>query len=269
MKQNRDLEKQVRFKVIADLQAKLGMLANDENTLEPLLQPPPSLQQPLRAGSQLPTIKNIEEQMVSVGDPISQKNASSAAAIIKQTPSSTDQRTSADKSLAQVKDFCESRDRSPEISEPMRIPTDSESDDENQKSDIQFAPNQSNQKKNEKARRRSRAKAKERAKALIQLVRERQKPWKCKICSSFFRTSSELRQHILSNHEDQKHFCSRCPYSYRKSSNMINHRQTHFINDKYKNQAGGRECEWCKVWFANNGSLHFHLRQFHLPDDSK
>ena len=214
------------------------MLASDEKTLEPLLRPPPSLEPPL----------------------------SLPPAPIQPL---TDQRTSADKSLTQIKEFHEDRDRSPEIADPMIIPTDSESDDENEKSDLQFTPNQSNLSKNEKAKRRARAKAKEKSKTLISLVRERQEPWKCKICSSFFRTSAELRQHILANHKDHKHFCNRCPYSAKKSSNLVHHRQTHFMNDKVKDQAGGPQCEWCKVRFPNYGRLHLHFREFHLPDASK
>ena len=128
-------------KVIADLQAKL--LEKDGKTSEPLLQTPPLVEPPLS----LPPA------------PI-------------QPP--TDQGTSADKSLIQIKNFFEDRDRSAEISEPMIIPTDSESDDEVENSDLQFAPNQSNQTQNEKARRKARAKA------MVRLVRESQKPWKCR-----------------------------------------------------------------------------------------
>ena len=217
-------------KVIADLQAKL--LEKDGKTSEPLLQTPPLVEPPLS----LPPA------------PI-------------QPP--TDQGTSADKSLIQIKNFFEDRDRSAEISEPMIIPTDSESDDEVENSDLQFAPNQSNQTQNEKARRKARAKA------MVRLVRESQKPWKCRICSSFFRTSVELRQHILADHEDQKNFCSRCPYSDKKPYIVKKHQQTHFTNDKFKDQDGGRECEWCKVWFPTNGHFFYHLRQFHLPNDFK
>ena len=120
-------------KFIADLQAKL--LAIDEKTSEPLLQTPPLVEPPSTTPSD---------------DPLSLPPAPI------QPP--TDQGTSADKSLIQIKNFFEDRDRSAEISEPMIIPTDSESDDENEKSDLQFAPNQSQLSNNQIYKRRSRAK---------------------------------------------------------------------------------------------------------------
>ena len=108
--------------IINDLRSKL--LAMDEKTSESPLQPP-SLEPPLS----LPPA------------PI-------------QPP--TDQRTSTDKSLNQIKQFF--RDRSPEISEPMIIPTDSESDDADEKSDVQFAPNQSTLSNNQIYKRKKKAK---------------------------------------------------------------------------------------------------------------
>ena len=223
--------------IIADLQAKL--LANDEKTSEPLLQPPPSLEPPLS----LPP------------EPIKP---------------STDQRTSADKSLTQIKKFFEDRDRSPEISEPMIIQTDSESDDENENSD-QFIPNQSNLSKNEKAKRRSKAKAKENAMALMRFALERSKPWKCSTCSSFFSTNPALRQHISTNHKGRK-ICKRCPFTSSKENrgDVKKHEQSHCRADvKFKNQAGGRECKLCgDVWFGD-GRLTSHLKRFHLPNDSQ
>ena len=88
-------------KIIADLQAKL--LANDENTSEPLLQPP---------SSELP----MSLPPASIQSP-------------------TDQRTSADKSLNQIKQFFRDRDRSPEISEPM-IVSDTDEDDSAVESEV-------------------------------------------------------------------------------------------------------------------------------------
>ena len=218
-------------KIIADLQAKL--LANDENTSEPLLQPP---------SSELP----MSLPPASIQSP-------------------TDQRTSADKSLNQIKQFF--RDRSPEISEPM-IVSDSESNDSDVESDIQFTPKKSNQLKNEKARRRSRAEARERAKALMRLALERSEQWKCSTCSRFFTTNAALRQHISTDHKKRK-ICKRCPFTAFNRSDLNKHEQTHGRGDvKFKNQAQGRECKLCNVWFGT-GHLASHLCQFHLPDDSK
>ena len=160
------------------------------------------------------------------------------------------------------------RDRSPEISEPM-IVSDSESDDDNEIPDVQFTPNSVNQNKNEKAKRKNRMKAKERAKNWMDTVLRMPEPWKCRICSSSFTTSVELRQHMLADHKDQRHFCKRCPFTEKKSSNLKKHEQGHFRNDvTYKNKPDGRECKLCKIWFATNGHLYYHLRQYHLPKES-
>ena len=220
-------------KVIADLQAKL--LASDEKTSEPLVLHPPPL----------------------FGTPLALPPA--------PIQPSTDQRTSADKSLTQIKQFF--RDRSPEISEPMIVSDDSASDDENEKPDIEFIPNQ---RRKAKAKRKSSVLVKEEAKAMMRLALERQQPWKCRICSSFFQTSEELHQHIKTDHKDQKHFCNRCPFSYKNSDIAIKkHEQTHYTNDKFKDQAGGRKCELCKIYFTTNDDFIRHLREFHLPNDSK
>ena len=220
-------------KVIADLQAKL--LACDEKTSEPLVLHPPSL----------------------FGTPLALPPA--------PIQPSTDQRSSADKSLTQIKQFF--RDRSPEISDPMIVSDDSASDDENENSDLQFIPNQT---RKAKAKRKSSVMVKKEAKAMMRLALERQQPWKCRICSSFFRTSEELHQHIKTDHKDQKHFCNRCPFSYKNSDIAIKkHEQTHYTNDKFKDQAGGRKCELCKIYFTTNDHLFRHLREFHLPNDSK
>ena len=220
-------------KVIADLQAKL--LASDEKTSEPLVLHPPSL----------------------FGTPLALPPA--------PIQPSTDQRTSADKSLTQIKQFF--RDRSPEISDPMIVSDDSASDDENEKPDLQFILNQ---RRKAKAKRKSSVLVKEEAKAMMRLALERQQPWKCRICSSFFRTSEELHQHIKTDHKDQKHFCSRCPFSYKNSDKALKkHQQMHYTNDKFKDQAGCRKCELCKIYFTTNDHLFRHLREFHLPNDSK
>ena len=232
-------------KFIADLQAKL--LAIDEKTSEPLLQTPPLVEPPSTTPSD---------------DPLSLPPAPI------QPP--TDQRTSADKSLTQIKKFFEDRDRSPEISEPMIIATDSESDDENEKSDLQFIPNQSNLSRNEKDKQRYRAKAKEKSKALMRLALERSERWKCSTCSSFFTTNEALRQHISTDHKDRK-ICRRCPFTCAKrfSGDVKKHERGHARADvEFKNQTKGRECEICHVWFGN-GRLKAHLFQYHLPNDSK
>ena len=220
-------------KVIADLHAKL--LASDEKTSEPLVLHPPRL----------------------FGTPLALPPA--------PIQPSTDQRTSADKSLTQIKQFF--RDRSPEISEPMIVSDNSDSDDENEKSDLQFIPNQ---RRKAKAKRKSSVLVKKEARAMMHLALDRQQPWKCRICSSFFRTSVELHQHIRTNHKDQKHFCNRCPFSYKNSDKAIKkHEQMHYTNDKFMDQAGGRKCELCKIYFSTNDDFIRHLREFHLPNDSK
>ena len=211
-------------KIIADLQAKLNMLAPEQ---KPSFKPPFSL------------------------PPAS-------------TQPSADQRTSSDKSLTQIKQFYQ--DRSPEISESMIVSDDSESDDENE-SDLEFAPNASKRSLLiEKNKRERQAKAKERAKMMMDSALAMTEPWKCRICSSFFRTSAELRQHILANHKDQKHFCSRCPYTYNRPDNLKTHQQAHFTNDTLKNKADGRECKLCKICFADNGHFSTHLHNFHLDN---
>ena len=138
-------------KVIADLQAKL--LASDEKTSEPLLQQPPLE----RAAAQMPTTKITGVESASVGDPVSQKNAPLSLPTAPIQPL-TDQRSLADKSLNQIKEFYLERDRSPEISEPMIVSDDSESDDENEQSDLQFVPNQSKLSNKQIYKRRSTAK---------------------------------------------------------------------------------------------------------------
>ena len=110
-----------------------------------------------RADAQMPTTKNIEGQMVSVGDRVFQKNAPVSLPTAPIQPP-TDQRTLADKSLNQIKEFYLERDRSPEISEPMIVSDDSESDDENEQSDLQFVPNQSKLSNKQIYKRRSTAK---------------------------------------------------------------------------------------------------------------
>ena len=151
----------------------------------------------------------------------------------------------------------------------MIIPTDSESDDADEKSDLQFAPNLSNRSSsNEKAKRKAKLNRKERAKKMMDSVLAISNQWKCGTCSRFFRTSVELRQHIVANHKDQKHFCNRCPYSSKSLFNVKKHQQVHFTNDgKFKTE--GRECKLCKIEFATNGHFFYHLRQYHLPNDSQ
>ena len=126
-------------KVIADLQAKLEIMVNNGNTSEPLLQPPPSVE---------PT--------------------SSLPPAPAQPP--TDQRTSTDKSLNQTRQYFlnKSRDRSPEIADALAVSDDSESDDENEKSDLQFAPNQSKLSSYQNYKRRSNAKKTEFSKVSFQ-----------------------------------------------------------------------------------------------------
>ena len=195
-------------KVIADLQAKL--LASDEKTSEPLVLHPPSL----------------------FGTPLALPTA--------PIQPSTDQRSSADKSLTQIKQFF--RDRSPEISDPMIVSDDSASDDENEKPDLQFILNQ---RRKAKAKRKSSVLVKEEAKAMMRLALERQQPWKCRICSSFFRTSEELHQHIKTDHKDQKHFCNRCPFSYKNSDKAIKNTNkciTQMTNSRTKLEAESVNC---------------------------
>ena len=159
------------------------------------------------------------------------------------------------------------RERSPEISDPLLV-SDSESDDANEEPDVEFAPNSSNQSKNEKARRKKQVKAKERAKKLMDSALAQPKPWKCQTCSATFLNSTELRQHVLAYHKEQKHFCNRCPSS-GSSSEVKKHQQAHFRNDvKFKNKPEGRECTLCRIWFGSNGHLLFHLRKYHLPKNS-
>ena len=247
-------------KVIADLQAKLS--ASDEKTSEPLLQPPPLE----RAAAQMPTTKITGVQCASVDDPVSQKNAPLSLPTAPIQPL-TDQRSLADKSLNQIKEFF--RDRSPEISEPL-IVSDSESNDSDGESEIQFTLNQSKISSKEKAKRKKQAKAKERYKMLMDKALKRQEPWKCGTCSIFFRTAELLRQHNLVEHKEKKKFCNRCPHITNSQSELANHENMHSANDvKYKTATNGRECKLCHIWFGTNGHLLFHLRQFHLPKPSQ
>ena len=247
-------------KVIADLQAKL--LAKDEKTSEPLLQPPPLLE---RAQIQMPTTKIIEGQVVSVGDSVSQKNALLPLPPAPIQPQ-TDQRTLADKSLNQIKQFF--RDRSPEISEPM-IVSDSESNDSDGESDIQFTPNKSKQASKEKAKRKSRGVAKGIVKSLMDAALANPKPWNCGICSDSFQTSELCRQHASVKHKGRP-MCNRCPYIGRGGgpSHVKIHEQSHARNEvNVKNL--GQDCKLCHIKFTTNGHLVAHLRQFHLPKDSQ
>ena len=219
-----------------------------------------------RADAQMPTTKNIEGQPISVGDQVSQKNVPLSRPPAPIQPS-TDQRTLADKSLNQIKQFF--RDRSPELPEPMVV-SDSDEDDAAEESEIQFTPRQSILEKSEKAKLRSRAKAKENAKALMRLALERSEQWKCSTCSYFFATNAALRQHISIHHKDRR-ICGRCPFTCdkRSSSDVKKHERGHARADvQFKNQAQGRECKLCNVWFGN-GRLASHLYRFHLPNDSK
>ena len=160
------------------------------------------------------------------------------------------------------------RDQSPEIPEPM-IVSDSESDDDNEVSDVKFTPNSVNQERNEKVRRKSQMKAKEMAKKLMDRVLGLSEPWRCRICSSSFATSAELRQHMLADHKNQKYFCKRCPLTGTKSSDVKKHEQKHFRNDvDCKNKPECGDCKLCKIWLPTNGRLYQHLRKYHLPKKS-
>ena len=190
----------------------------------------------------------------TLGQPLSLPPAST------QPP--TDQRTSADKSLSQIKQFF--RDRSPEISEPM-IVSDSESSDSDEESVIQFTPNQSKQASKEKAKRKSRGVAKGVVKSLMDAVFANPKPWNCDICSDSFPTLELFRQHVSVKHKG-RNMCNRCPYIGGSPFNMKKHEQSHAANGvNVKNP----DCKLCHVQFANNGHLVKHLRRFHLPKDSK
>ena len=180
-----------------------------------------------------------------------------------------DQRTSADKSLTQIKQFF--RDRSPEISEPM-IVSDSESNNSDGESDTQFTPNTSKQASKEKAKRKSRGIAKGIVKSLMDAALANPKPWNCGICSDSFPTSQLCRQHVSVKHKGRT-MCSICPYVGGSPSHVKNHEQTHARNAvNVKNQ--DQECKLCPynmghIKFTSNGHLVSHLRQFHLPKDSQ
>ena len=105
--------------------------------------------------------------------------------------------------------------------------------------------------------------------SLMDTVLAQQDQYKCGICSCFFASYANLRQHTLTNHKGRK-ICSRCPYTGGSPYNVRMHEQSHFRNDaKFKNKAEGRECKLCHVWFGTNGHLILHLRQFHLPDSQQ
>ena len=167
------------------------------------------------------------------------------------------------------------RDRSPEISEPLDV-SDSESGDDNPVSDVpieQLCPSiSSNQKQkmyNEKAKQKAEMKSKKRAKKLMSKALSQPDPWKCVICPCIFSNSNALRQHVEATHPDQKHFCKFCPCSDKHASRIKLHEEVHGKNEaKYKNSIGGRECKLCKIWFRRTRHLEYHLRQYHLPNDS-
>ena len=281
-KQNQDLKEQVRLKeidsnlyhaiykavaekdkVIADLQAKLKTSTKDEKSPTSATITTTDLRGTLCKTNEksvqsqefilhCPNIDVTDEKVSEISEPPSSMQSSSSTLLPSTTQAPNHQ-----------------RDQSPEIPEPM-IVVDSESDDSDGQSDVQFAPNQIKLSYQEKAKRKKQAKAKERAKMMMDSALKRQEPWKCGICSSFFRTDVLLREHILMHHKERKHLCKRCPYSTHGPADLKKHENPHAINDvKFKKAPEGRECTLCHVWFGTNGHLVGHLRQFHLPKPSQ
>ena len=219
-------------KEIEDLKASLNVSACDAKALEPSTE-----------SQQLPSLIPASTPSLPV-------------------TSSTKQSLSSDK----IRKFHEeNREKSPEISDPMIVTDDSDSDDQDQESDIPFNPNQSKESSKDKSKRKSRAEAKANAKKLMDIAFARLEPWKCEICSKFFKTNEALRLHITTNHQGRK-ICKRCPKNFGKQSDVRKHEQYHFRADLKKSCSNVHECKLCHVWFGN-GRLVKHIYQFHMPID--
>ena len=152
------------------------------------------------------------------------------------------------------------REPSPEISEPMLVSDDSESDDSDEESDLEIAPNQLRKQK-------SRTKTKANAQKLMDIAFARLESWKCHICSRFFKTDEALRLHITANHRGRK-ICQRCPKTYRTPSEGKKHEEGHFRSDLRKSERNMGECQLCNVWYRKN-NLVKHIYQFHIPREQK
>ena len=158
-------------------------------------------------------------------------------------------------------DMIRNREKSPEISDPMLVSEESESDDPDEESDVEFAPNQLRKQK-------SRPKTKGNVQKLMDIAFARLESWKCEICLRFFKTDEALRLHIKDNHRGRK-ICQQCPKTFCKPSDVKNHEQRHSINDLKKSEPNMRECQLCNVWLFGNGRLVSHIYQFHMPREDK
>ena len=154
------------------------------------------------------------------------------------------------------------RERSPEISDPMLVSDDSEYYDPDEEPDVEFAPTQSRKPK-------YKTKTTANATKLMNIAFARLESWKCEICSSFFKTDEALRLHITDNHRGRK-ICQRCPKTkYCRPNELAKHEQRHFRNDLKKSEPNMRECQLCNVWLFGNGRLVSHIYQFHMPREAK
>ena len=156
-------------------------------------------------------------------------------------------------------DMIRIREKSPEISDPMLVSEESESDDPDLESDVEFDPNQPRKQK-------SRTKTQPNAKKLMDIAFARSESWKCEICLRFFKTDEALRLHITANHPGRK-ICQRCPKTTVRPSDMTTHEQRHFRNDLKKFKPNMRECQLCNVWLGIN--FVNHIYQFHMPGKDK
>ena len=56
-------------------------------------------------------------------------------------------------------------------------------------------------------------------------VLQKPRPWKCTLCSGYFPTIENLRQHVYGYHTNRKYFCARCPFSCDGPNKIEEHEQ--------------------------------------------
>ena len=229
---------EVKDKEIEDLKARLNESACGVNDVRVALEPSES--------QQLPPL--IPASAPSLSEPLLETTSKQSF------------------STEQIRKFHEeNREKSPEISDPMLVTDDSDSDE----SDIQFTPNQHKESSKEKLKQKSRAKARANTKTLMKIALAQMEPWKCHICLSFFKTNEALRLHITANHPTRK-MCKRCPKTSfkRHSSDITKHEQIHIRFDLKKGEPNVYECKLCHVWFGTR-RLATHMYKFHMPREEK
>ncbi len=93
----------------------------------------------------------------------------------------------------------------------------------------------------------------------IQYVHSDERPFKCKVCSSSFKTSSCLQKHIRTHSDERPFKCKACSSSFKTSRVLREHLRTHSDERQFR-------CGICSADFKTSGCLRDHRRRTHTDE---